>query len=63
MGGMAIGWILGAALIGASVWLLFHLGGDSSASHESPEETLKGRYARGEVDRNTFETMLRDLKS
>jgi putative membrane protein len=31
-------------------------------SHESPEAILKRRYARGEISKEQYENMLRDLR-
>jgi len=64
MGWMAIGWLIGIALVFVLVWALarglpFGPGGGAG---ESPEQILKRRYARGEIDRETYERMLEDLK-
>ncbi len=67
-GGMMIGmgllvvlfWVAVIALIVLLVhWLV---GRRESGPPESPLEILKRRYARGEIDRETFERMKRDLE-
>ena len=66
MGGMWVWWLLGLALIVLVVWLVARVGGSSheneTARHESPEETLKRRYASGEIDSEEYERRLRDLR-
>jgi len=63
MGGMWIWWILGAALIAAVIWAVLRSSrGPMNASIESAEKILKRRYAKGELDRETYERMLQDLK-
>lgn len=72
MGGMGplmmIGMILVWALvIAAVVWLVRRLirgrsGSAPSPRGESPETLLKNRYARGEIDRSTYERMREDLQ-
>lgn len=71
MGGgtMMIVWILlWVLLIAGAVWLVWQLvrgrtGGDAGSPGESAEDVLKKRYARGEIDRTTYERMLDDLRS
>ena len=53
---MMIGWFLiGVVTVLALGWLL------PSNSDRSAEAIIKRRYARGEIDRETFERMLDDL--
>jgi len=62
MGGvtMVLFW---AVIIAVVVWGIFRVaGGDRSAPSETPLDTLKKRYARGEIDRNEFEQKKRDLE-
>jgi len=62
MGWMAIGWILSALLIAALVVALVRSArGPTSDRAESPAEILERRYARGEIDRETFKRMRDDL--
>ena len=63
MGGMWIWWVLGLVLFAAVAWALRRRSrGPMNTSSESPEALLKRRYAKGELDRETYERMLRDLK-
>jgi putative membrane protein len=65
MGGMWIFWLLILALIVGTVWRASrHLSGRGpSERSESPQDILKKRYARGEIDKNEYEERLRELKS
>lgn len=60
MGWMGLGWILIIAAVVAVVWFAVTRGGGNG--HESPEQILKRRYANGEIDRQTFERILGDLR-
>lgn len=60
MGGMMIVWVV--LLIGG-VWLVMWLARRGSVTgSDSPEDILRQRYARGEIDRPTFERMMDDLR-
>jgi putative membrane protein len=61
MGWMAIWWILGPILIAVLAWGVFKRGRGPSALPESPEEILRRRYARGELDEETFRRMRDEL--
>jgi putative membrane protein len=62
MGWMPLWWVLGAALIAVLLWaLLKSTRGPTSSPSESPEEILKRRYAKGEIDRETYQRMLTEL--
>lgn len=60
---MTLFWL---ALIGAVVWLVYRLtlqkGLGAAESPERPEEILKARYARGEIDADSYHRMIGDLK-
>ncbi len=62
MGLMWISWIVILGGIGALIWWL--AGGSRSprALQEPPEEILRRRYARGEINKEGFEKMLSDLR-
>jgi len=61
MGWMGIWWIVGAAVI---LWALLRSSrGSVSGSRQSPEQLLKRRYAKGEIDHETYQRMLRELKA
>jgi putative membrane protein len=65
MGWMAIWWLLGIVLVVVLIWTLARGGapfGPSGGAGESPEQIVKRRYAKGEIDRETYERMLADLK-
>jgi len=64
MGAMALFWVL---VLGIVIWLAFQLGGrgrppGGDAGRSRAEEILKERYARGEIDRETYQRMLDDLR-
>jgi putative membrane protein len=62
---MAVFWI---AIIAAAIWLLSNLFPKSSASQspgktaESAVDILKRRYAHGEIGREEYEAILKDLE-
>ncbi len=60
---MSLWWIIGIVLIVALVWAVArpttrndHDGGPSA------EEILKRRYAKGEIDKDEYESRLQDLR-
>ncbi|MDE2309501.1 MAG: SHOCT domain-containing protein [Betaproteobacteria bacterium] len=66
MGGMwplsILFWILiivGVVLIAR--WLMARGGQGKASPAESPIDILKTRYAKGEIDKEAFETMKRDI--
>ncbi|MDP9406657.1 MAG: SHOCT domain-containing protein [Actinomycetota bacterium] len=69
MAGMMGGWMLLWALVGlallalvvvATIWLAKRVSPSSSAS-EGPDAVLQRRYAAGEIDRDEFLRVQRDL--
>ena len=67
LGGMWLFPILFWVLIIAGVvlivrWLIERNGQGKTAPPESPLDILKKRYARGEIDGETFEKMKRDIE-
>jgi uncharacterized membrane protein len=62
MGWMAIWWVLGATLIAAVVWAQVKSARGPAGSADSPAEILKRRYGKGEIDQQTYERMLEDLR-
>lgn len=65
MGGwMWIGWLIVLLLIGVTVWFVVSASRRDGwrPREEAPEQLLKRRYARGEIDRETYERMLEDLR-
>ena len=60
---MGIWWLLAAVLVAALAWALVKATRrPASAPSESPGEILKRRYANGEIDRETYQRTLTDLK-
>ena len=60
---MAIWWILGLAVLILLVRLVATAaGGFPGRTDESPEQILKRRYARGEIDREDYERRLTDIR-
>ncbi len=64
MGFMIILWIV---VIGLIIWVTVAAvnrpvkSGDTNLSEDSPIEILKRRYARGEIDKEEYETKKKDL--
>ena len=52
--------IIGAVVLGAR-WLMNEGKQEISRKDETPLDILKKRYASGEIDKEEFETMKRDL--
>jgi len=68
MGGMwllsVLFWILIIAGVVVIVrWLTERNGQGKISLTESPLDILKTRYAKGEIDKETFETMKRDIEA
>ena len=63
MGGMWWWWIPILVVLGALVWFVAsRAGGRRDPENESAEQALKRRYANGEIDRETYQSMLSDLR-
>jgi putative membrane protein len=60
MGWMGM-WIL-PLLVGVVVWVMLRNRNVPDRPSETPEEILKRRYAKGEIDRDTYQRMLGDLR-
>jgi putative membrane protein len=63
---MGFGLVFTLVIVGAVAYILgwrpqFHQGGPAQ-SKQTPLELLKERYARGEISRDEFEQMRRDLE-
>ena len=60
---MAFWWLLGLAATILLVWIAARAaGGPSWRTDETPEQILKRRYARGEIDREEYERRSSDLR-
>lgn len=46
----------------AVIWLAVAATRRGGESRDSPEQALKRRYANGEIDRETYDRMLADLR-
>ncbi|ROR34786.1 SHOCT domain-containing protein [Inmirania thermothiophila] len=57
--GMVLFWVL---VLVAVVWIVRALLGGGSGREEDPLVVLKRRYARGEIDRETYERMREALR-
>jgi len=65
---MPFGWVLGLAVLILLVWIIaraaggFPAGGFPGRVEDSPEQILKRRYAKGEIDREEYERRLSDIR-
>lgn len=63
--GMGFGWLIGLIILGIIIWLVVKVinqSNTSSSSHnKSALDILKERYARGEINKEEFEEMKRNL--
>ena len=63
--GMGYGWIVWLIIIAVIIWVIFQFKGDSRGhyykSSESPLDILKKRFANGEINKDKFEKMKKDL--
>jgi putative membrane protein len=65
MGWMGIVWGLGLLVAVVLIWMMLrstHRPGGGAGPSESAEDVLKRRYAKGEIDRDTYQQMLRDIR-
>lgn len=62
MGWMGLWWILIVPVLIALVWFALSAGRRRDGAQESPEQVLKRRYANGELDRETYERKLEELR-
>lgn len=64
-GGLVLWTLILVAVVVVLVFFVFRgngLGQRSTNPSDSPEEILKRRYARGEIDRDEYERRLNDLR-
>lgn len=60
---MALWWPFGLAFFVLLVWVVARAaGGPSGRMDETPEQILKRRYARGEIEREEYQRRLDDLR-
>jgi putative membrane protein len=67
-GFMWFGWIFWLAVVIIVVWLIFRVRGDARYYHghgpfETPLDILKKRYAKGEISKEDYDRMRKDLES
>lgn len=62
LGGGLLSVLALVAAVALIAWLLGHSGRGPRRQGETPLDILKKRYARGEIDRETFERMRNDLR-
>jgi putative membrane protein len=64
--GMGWGWILGLVVIGAVVWAAMRAGARGGAQppprERTPEEVLRERFARGEIDEEEYRARRKTLR-
>ncbi|MCF7806015.1 MAG: SHOCT domain-containing protein [Candidatus Marinimicrobia bacterium] len=69
--GMGFGWIIWLLIIGVAIWAVVRLtnqnsqiqgrGHSTENSQDTPLDILKKRYARGEITKEEYEEMRKDL--
>lgn len=66
MWGMGWGWIIGFILLLAVIWIVarttIHNRRNKSSESKSALDTLKDRYARGEIEKSDFDKRKSDLQ-
>ena len=62
MGWMGFSWILVVLVIVVGAWYALSAMRQGGFKGESPEDILKRRYANGEIDGETYDKMLDDLR-
>jgi len=60
---MVLWWGFGLVVLALLAWVIAKTaGGFSMRSGETPEQILKRRYARGEIDRDDYQRRLEDVR-
>ena len=60
-GGMFMGWLFFVGLIGLVIYLFFRSPEQRSGSKETPLDILKKRYAKGEINKEEFDRIKKDI--
>jgi putative membrane protein len=66
-GGMGFGWIIWIIILAIIIWAVIRIANTSqnrrsNNSGETPLDILKKRYARGEISKEQYEQMKKDLE-
>ncbi len=61
-GGMWFFWLVVIAVVSVAIYLAARAMKKSEPPRESPEEILKKRFARGDIDREQYEEAMKDLR-
>lgn len=61
-GGMWLFWLVVFVIVGLAIHFAVRSMKRSEPPHESAEEILKKRYARGELERDEYEKAMKDLR-
>jgi len=66
-GGMGFGWIFWIVIVAVVIWAIIRIANTSQnrksdTSGETPLDILKKRYARGEITKEQYEQMKKDLQ-
>ena len=60
---MVLWWGFGLVVLALFVWLIAKTaGGSSMRGDDTPEQILKRRYARGEINRDEYQERLNDVR-
>lgn len=59
---MVLWWAFGIAVLVLLVWTITRAAGGFAGGGETPEQILKRRYARGEIEREEYQRRLEDLR-
>jgi putative membrane protein len=60
--GMAWWWIIGLILVAVIIWTVRSSGQNNTTKNKSAPDILNERYARGEIDKEEYETKKRDIE-
>jgi uncharacterized membrane protein len=64
MAWMGVWWVLAAAAFAFVLWVMIASArGSTNGRTDSPERIAKKRYAQGEIDSDTFQKIIHDLRN
>ena len=61
-GGMWLFWFGVLAIVGVVIYLMMRSMKKAEPPRETPQELLKKRFARGEIEREEYERAMKDLR-